>query len=325
MGLWALLSSLAKLLPAMVGKTCSVMAPRTRAAGPVIRDTTVQDLDAYCLCQIMCRLDQLYPNGYSVDYDQKDLQACSLVCREWLEVSNFVRKTLTLRGSPHIATLPRFPSRFPDIQGVQLVGLKESPNGFNGFSMKDMPLGLMVPGCPKLQYMMLKYCLKVSDGGLATVLEGCKELRILRLLYCGEFTGAAFKGVRCTGLESIELDHCYYLSCEGLKAIGPACPNLSDLSVTLWKENGGGRAPGSEEIASLCPRLAKLAVKTCGVTDTTLQKFAAGCPLLTELSITEEPRITDAGVAALRLRLPRLEMLRLHDNSQLFRGPPSTR
>lgn len=287
-----------------------------------VRGTTIQDLDAHCLGQIMSRLDEHFPK-YALECRWEDLQACSLVCREWLDASNFARKTLTLQGGPQIATLPRFLLRFPGISGVQFVGAKTAPDGDSiHLSLDVLPLSLLGAGCRNLRCLRIWYCLGVSNAGLATVLKGCKSLQILWVIHSRTFTGAAFRGIQyCRGLERIKFDHCHDLTREGLAAVAAACPNLSHLNVTMKEYYGGADlAAGFEKIASSCPRLVTLFVQACGITDTTLRSFAVGCPLLSGVYITEEPGITDAGVAAIRLGLPRLEILKLFGNGQLFRG-----
>lgn len=186
----------------------------------------------------MSRLGKNFPA-----YDMKcrrweDLQACSLVCREWLVTSCLARKSLTLQGGPQFATLSRFLSRFPGLLGVQLIGTRVSSDGtIANTSPVDLPLRLLVPSCRNLRWSILLYCVVVSDAGLATVLEGCKQLKFLRLFHCETVTGAAFHGFRCKALIVLDIDHCPHLTSEGLTAAAAACPNLSDLSVR-WITRG---------------------------------------------------------------------------------------
>lgn len=107
------------------------------------------------------------------------LKACSLVCREWLDVSNNTRDYLTLRGGLHVARLPKLVARFPDLRFVMLKDLAGSSGEGQGLvtaSLDNASLQLLAQSCPRLVRLSLVHCGVVLDEGLAAVLTGCAEL-----------------------------------------------------------------------------------------------------------------------------------------------------
>lgn len=299
-----------------------------KKSGPEERLTTIQDLDPHCLSQILDRLHD--PPPYPMSRRWEKLEACSLVCRDWLDASNFCRKTVALQG-PQAANLPRFLFRFPDIQGVEIEDVPEvavhedppktAPPGIPS-SLADVPLELLVSGSRRLSILHLEQCSAVPTAGLAAVLNGCRDLRRLNLSFCGGFTGAVFEGVRCN-LDSLGLYRSGELTNAGLIAAARACPSLRTLKIRRkLKWTRVDLSEGVGEFASFCPNLMVLHLEACGITDATLRSFAVGCPRLVDVRIYNEPVVTDAGVAALSF-LPRLESLSLWDNHRLTQIPRS--
>ncbi|GAQ90063.1 Leucine rich repeat/RNI-like superfamily protein [Klebsormidium nitens] len=288
------------------------------AGGAVFRGreqgSTIQDLDVQSLSRIMSCLGNA------------SLQACSLVCREWLVVSNDTRDYLTLCGGPQVARLPRIVARFSDLRFVMFKDLVRSSGEGQGLvtaSLDDASLRLLAQSCPRLVRLSLVHCGVVSDEGLAAVLTGCLELRTLRLDRCEGFRGKAFEGVKCK-LEELCLFSCTGLKNIGLLAAGKACPALRTFDLRAQGERADLGA-GLKRVAWHCGKLEKLFLQACGTTDLTLREFAIHCPQLTCVAIMSEPDITDSGVWSLRCHLRSLERLTLLKNDQLMEIPRSGR
>ncbi|GAQ89956.1 hypothetical protein KFL_005810090 [Klebsormidium nitens] len=286
---------------------------RDGAAGALVSGSTILDLDAHCMTKIFSRLGN------------SSLRACSLVCRQWLDASNYARNTLTLQGQPRIAFLPRMLSRFSDLRFVQLMdsGKGSELQGTVPICLSDALLALLAQSCPHLFRLTLVRCGVVSDAGLATVLRCCPELRTLRMDHCEGFSGAAFEGVQCA-LEQLNLHYCSGLTDAGVGAVASACPTLREFTVRM-EGQVAALAAGFENVALLCPSLEKLTAIACGITDTTLRRFAGNCPLLSDIRIASEPGITDGGIVILRCRLARLDHLTLVNNRHLWQVPRSGR
>lgn len=252
------------------------------------------------------------------------LQACSLVCREWLDASNHARDCLTMRGDRLGFSLPRALARFPNLQKVDfkdIVKSSESNQRSRLAGLGDENLELLVQSCPSLVCLTLVRCGVVSDEGLATVLRGCPELRTLRMDHCEGFSGAAFEGVRCS-LEELSLQYCSGVTSTGVGALAAACPGLQVFNLRM-EGKVADLDVGLKRVASLCPSLEKLSMIACGVRDATLRSFATKCPRLADVRIVGEPRITDAGVMFLRVHLHHLAHLTLLNNRQLIQVPRS--
>ncbi|GAQ84070.1 F-box/RNI-like superfamily protein [Klebsormidium nitens] len=291
---------------------------------------SVAQLDGGCLAKIMSRVDN------------STLQACSLVCREWLEVSSFARTLMSLQEGPQITALPSLVTRFARLQNLHIQGPKIPPPRMlqqdspapglllteqaNIVPLDDSAMNIIAQGCRNLRKLQLEGCSGFSDVGLNAVLRGCSELVALRLGDCGGFTGEAFGGLKCR-VEVLDLDLCVGLTNEGLLAAGKACPNLRDLSVQADLGNAS-LGQGLEGAARACPGLRALLLHGCGVGDETLQSVAASCPLLSTFSVSCEHAVTDSGLAAFFAALPALETVALHTMRGLSRVPkfgPSTR
>ncbi|GAQ90069.1 F-box/RNI-like superfamily protein [Klebsormidium nitens] len=286
---------------------------RAGAVGALVSGSTILDLDIHCLTKILSHLRN------------SSIRACSLVCREWLDASNYARNTLVLQGQPRVASLPRILLRFADLRFVQLTdtGKGLELQGTVPACLSDASLALLAKSCPHLFRLTLVRCGVVSDEGLATVLRRCPELTTLRMDHCEGFSGAAFEGVQCP-IEQLDVHYCSGLTDAGVGAVASACPKLRHFTVRR-EGQVTDLAAGFEKVALLCPSLEKLTAIACGITDTTLRRFAGNCPLLADIRIVSEPGITDGGVAILRCRLRRLDHLTLLDNSQLWQVPRSGR
>lgn len=290
--------------------------------GFVREEAAIGALDEHCLSRIMWMLDD--PDLPFTDCKHENLQACSLVSRGWLEVSNFVRKSLDLKGSPQVAKLPLFLSRFPDVWYIQLTGAESNSNedlqtSRSSCELNSDTLGLLALGCPWLRCLLLLEWAKAPDAAVRSVLVGCLQLERLWLKECGLFSETAFQVIQqCARLEQLHLLECPNLTSTGLKAIAGVCPALRRFSVKMdpMRERVD-LSEGLESVASLCHRMRDLLLQACGTTDATLHRFAIGCPGLSDVALGYEPGITDAGVVTFRQRLPRLTRLRLSVNSQL--------
>ncbi|GAQ89345.1 F-box/RNI-like superfamily protein [Klebsormidium nitens] len=287
---------------------------------------SIAQLDGGCLVKILSHVDN------------KTLQACSLVCREWLEVSSFARTLMSLQEGPQITALPSLVARFSRLQSLHIQGPKTEtipawflPEDYvapeqprtdlaNIVPLNDFGMDIIARGCRGLCKLELEWCSGFSDVGLAAVLRGCSELLDLSLAYCGGFSGeGAFAGVSCR-LEKLVLDACDKLTNEGLLAAAVACPQLRDLSVLMDKENDA-LAVGLEGAARSCRGLHALMIHACGISDATLRAVAVSCPQLQQVTVTCEPAVTHTGLTAFFERLPKLEELTLQNMEGLVHLP----
>lgn len=248
--------------------------------------------------------------------DDSTLQACSLVCRDFLELSSFARTRLSLQKSPQITVLPKLLARFSQLQILHIKGpldLQPATVGFNDAAMS------VIARCKSLRELWIVGYSAFSDKGLATVLLGCSELLMLRLVYCGGFNGEAFIGLVCK-LEKLELSTCEGLTSDGFLAAATACPRLKTLAVTTDKRDAS-LARSLEGAAQACSGLRVLTLHACGVTDGTLRCFATSCPTLDEVTISCEHLVTDAGLADFLALLPGLKSATLTNNRLLSQVP----
>ncbi|GAQ86375.1 Leucine rich repeat [Klebsormidium nitens] len=217
------------------------------------------------------------------------LKDCSLVCREWLEISNEVRYTMRLERAPQTAALPALVSRFLQLNWLRIWD-EAAAACTNDVFVHD------VACLSQLRLLHVRGCGDLSDAGLAAVLRGCPELHTLILEQCGGFSGRAFEGVHCGKLEVLDLEGCGALNNMGLCDVAEACPGL--VHLTLKRESDKiPLAVGLKYIAEGCTGLRELVLHACGLTDKTLLAFAvaeeesleilqfSGCSLLTDATI----------------------------------------
>jgi hypothetical protein len=272
--------------------------------------TTVMELDRDSLFQILAHADN------------STLQACSLVCRDFLEMSNFARSVMSLQKARQVAALPTLLMRFPQLQTLHIKGLSDPllADQPAGFCLDDAMMDVMAGCCRGLHELRLEACPAFSDEGLNLVLRACSELSCLRLVHCGGFGGKAFTGLSCS-IRELELDSCRGLTNKGLFAAVRACPALEDLSLVTKKEANTVFAQGLEKSARLCGRLTKLKLHNCGIRDETLRSFAMSCPALIDVYLSCEHGMSEEGMAAFFLRLINLEKVTLNNNKQFIRIP----
>lgn len=166
--------------------------------------------------------------------------------------------------------------------------------------------------CNSLQELHLNQCSAFSDARLALVLSACPELADLRLVHCGGFKGEAFTGLRCS-VQRLEMDACQALTNEGLSTALSSCPQLAEFGL-LTREGDACFAQGLERAAKFCGGLRKLELHGCGIREVTLLRFSASCPALNDVSISNEPCITDRGLADFFSGLVHLDVVNL-DNT----------
>ncbi|GAQ84089.1 F-box/RNI-like superfamily protein [Klebsormidium nitens] len=276
---------------------------------------SIAQLDGGCLVKIFSHVDN------------KTLRACSLVCREWLEVSSFARTLMSLQEGPQITALPTLVARFsrletlhvqgPEILPAWMLPLENPASGLLAAEqaaivpLDDSALEIIARGCPRLNKLHFDWCGGISDAGLAVILRGCSGLTDLSLEGCGGITGAAFSGLAC-GLQKLDLASCDALTNEGLLAAATACPGLRSLCVSSTPQVPS-LANGLEEAARARPELQTLWVHACDVTDVTLRSIAASCPSLSKVAVSCERAVTDGGLAGFLAALPELESLTLQN------------
>ncbi|GAQ89348.1 F-box/RNI-like superfamily protein [Klebsormidium nitens] len=271
------------------------------AAAATVRagmETSIVQLDQGCLAQIISQMDL------------SSLRACSLVCRDWLEVSSSARTSVTLRNGPQIAAFPKLVARFSRIHTLHVEG-RAPADAPSVLSLDDAVMEVLAQSCGCLRELRLKYC-SLSDAGLAAVLRGCPELLVLGLAHSEGFSGEAFSGL-CCKLEKLELNVCEGLTNEGLVVAAAACSGLKDFGIYTAQPNRS-LEQGVEAFSKACPGLKVFAVHACRLTDEALQRIAARCPLIQQISVTCEYYITDRGLDAFLALLPRVHTVTLQKN-----------
>ncbi|XP_051123992.1 F-box protein At1g47056-like [Andrographis paniculata] len=167
--------------------------------------------------------------------------------------------------------------------------------------------------------------IQVTDLGLSA-LANCPDLEILHLVKTPECTNVGIGNVaeKCRLLRKVHIDgwKTNRINDQGLIAIAAHCPNLQELVLIgvnpthLSLEKVANNCPnlerlalcGSETvgdaeiscIAAKCLSLKKLCIKSCPVSDQSMEALACGCPNLVKVKVKKCRGVTAGGVDWLR-------------------------
>uniref|UniRef100_A0A7N0UNI5 F-box domain-containing protein n=1 Tax=Kalanchoe fedtschenkoi TaxID=63787 RepID=A0A7N0UNI5_KALFE len=162
--------------------------------------------------------------------------------------------------------------------------------------------------------------IQFSDAALEAV-SGCPELEILRLIKTPECTNLGLKVVaeRCKLLRKLHIDgwKANRIGDEGLIAVAKHCPKLQELVLIGVNPTNSSLEPlalncvnlerlalcssdtvGDAEIsciAAKCTALKKLCIKSCPVSDQSMEALAKGCPNLVKVKVKKCRAITHEG------------------------------
>ncbi|KAL6600473.1 hypothetical protein ACP70R_045273 [Stipagrostis hirtigluma subsp. patula] len=251
-----------------------------------------------------------------------DRKRCSLVCRRWLaaEAASRLRLALDARApllSP--AALPRLLDRFPAVSKLALKCDRRAE------SVGDAALALVAARLgPGLRRLKLRALRAVTDDGIAALAARAAGLRKLSVGSCA-FGAKGIEAVlrSCASLEELSIKRLRGLAdSEPLAVSGPRLQSLS------LKELYNGQCFAS--LITHSPNLKTLKIIRCsGDWDPVLQAVPREA-LLTELHLeklqvsdrgvaalcglevlylAKVPEVTDAGLAAVAARSPRLRKL----------------
>lgn len=125
--------------------------------------------------------------------------------------------------------------------------------------------------CSKLGYLDLSFT-SVDDLSLLIIASGVKNLKELTLVKC-EAISSMDAVARFLSLESLILDHCPFVTDEGLDALSRKCTRLTNLSLTFTRVTDTGL-----EYISKCQMLRSLTIPYCkGVQGEGVVTIAKAC------------------------------------------------
>ncbi|CAL8328722.1 unnamed protein product [Arctogadus glacialis] len=176
-------------------------------------------------------------------------------------------------------------------------------------------------------------------------LESCKRLTNLNLSWSGA-TDAGFTSLieNATGLSTLEVFGCHFLSSSCLEKVYRLCPGLRHLNIgqvpkvntrcltlmtsqlkSLLSLNLTGLQAVSDglmdRLLQQCPGLQSLSLASCpGVSDLTLNSICSHTPYIRSLDVSGCKAVTDAGVQCVALCCRGLQMLDLSSTSTGNRG-----
>ncbi|XAR57159.1 hypothetical protein NMG60_11025199 [Bertholletia excelsa] len=140
--------------------------------------------------------------------------ACSLVCKRWLDLERPSRDTIRVGASNNPDALVNLLARrFVNVRKVYIderlsisgpshLGRRRAGDSHAVSSLKHF----FMPGkCGSEDVEMASYCL--SDAGLTNVGEGFTKLEKLSLIWCSNVTSVGLKSVaeKCSSLRSLDL------------------------------------------------------------------------------------------------------------------------
>jgi hypothetical protein len=176
-----------------------------------------------------------------------------------------------------------------------------------------------VSRCKALQKLVLAYCFKLSDSGIAALADGCKHLQHLDLTSCYDLTDRATAAlvVGCKGLKYLVLTHCCKISDASVKMLTTGCAGLESLSVAGCSITDAA----IQMLAAAFPDLKHLNVGMClSITDVAVVALATTCSSLESLCLADCVWITDAAIEAVVAGCPKLRALDV-SNCQITDAP----
>lgn len=273
----------------------------------------------------------------------RDLCRCAQVCRLWQDVAQAAELWNTL-------DLSLLSARVTDA-ALAAVTFRFWPI-LSSLSLRDCirlsdQTCTVLQACQNIQSLNLAGCTGLRDSGIRQVTHACQALVHLNLSNCLISDMAlSHLATLCHNLERLELAGCNRLTDTGVTYLsnGPGCRQLRwlDLSGCLGLTTTGiatlARALGAElrtiflndlvhmgdiavkALVEASPNLEHISLLRCGgLGDCTLQALCC-CQVLTEIQLSENPRITDVGASAFFKACKTLRFLVLNDCSGIL-GP----
>ncbi|RWR76637.1 F-box/LRR-repeat protein 4 [Cinnamomum micranthum f. kanehirae] len=262
-----------------------------------------------------------------LDGFKSSCDACSLVCRRWLNLERASRRTLRIGATGNPDAFVRIVvRRFSAVRNIFIdERLPISPPfpSLRQRSPRSNPRkrrsGKKNAGSSsKLQCMIEDSTsegsefepFSLSDAGLTTLAKGCTRLEKLSLIWCSNVTSVGLYSIaeNCRTLKSLDLQGCY-INDQGLAAVGEFCKQLEDLNLRFCE---GLTDTGLVELALGCGKsLKSLSIAACAkITDTALEAVGSYCASLQTLSLDSE-FIKNQGVLAVVKGCRSLKALKL--------------
>ncbi|GAV63348.1 LOW QUALITY PROTEIN: Adap_comp_sub domain-containing protein/F-box-like domain-containing protein/LRR_6 domain-containing protein [Cephalotus follicularis] len=242
-----------------------------------------------------CLPDELILEIFHHVESKPSRDACSLVCKRWLDLERLSRTSLRIgaSGTPDVS-VKLLARRFVNVNSVHIdERLVISPPDHLGSRRGSAQSR---PSYVKMQYVTENsgsgegevgpYCL--SDQGLTAIGEGFRKLEKLSLIWCSNVSSLGLMSVAyyCRSLKSLDLQGCY-VGDKGLAAVGNFCKHLEDLNLRFCE---GLTDSGLVELTFGCGKsLKSLGVAACAkITDTSLEAVGSFCKFLQTLSLDSE-------------------------------------
>ena len=166
----------------------------------------------------------------------------------------------------------------------------------HNISITDASLQAIAQYLPRLTSFSIAYCMNITVCGLVATAGRCRQLEFLDLTESTDTVIEAFaRG--CTKLKTLLLYDCNKLTDNSIVALSQQCSCLARLDVNILYGDVNKLITGAG--TTLC-RLESLDLNyTVNAGDVMLHSIAQYCPLLIEIVICTNHRVTDDGIAAL--------------------------
>eukprot|EP00672_Neobodo_designis_P011865 CAMPEP_0174881574 /NCGR_PEP_ID=MMETSP1114-20130205/84330_1 /TAXON_ID=312471 /ORGANISM="Neobodo designis, Strain CCAP 1951/1" /LENGTH=755 /DNA_ID=CAMNT_0016116971 /DNA_START=50 /DNA_END=2317 /DNA_ORIENTATION=+ len=166
--------------------------------------------------------------------------------------------------------------------------------------------------CKRLQFLDVSYSHGViAPDALAAVGECCAQLQHLHVAFTGNtMTAASVASIakNCPQLRTLDLSQNARKPLEILTAISEVCSNLT--SINLTRTCFGPIDAQLAGIAKRCPRLQRMDLRSCELSNVGLTAIADNCHRLLELDLGHiGGKPTSAGLEAIAERCPTLQRL----------------
>lgn len=162
--------------------------------------------------------------------------------------------------------------------------------------------------CQQLKLLHICNCNTLTDDVLCSIAKSCPALENVDIDYCTQISDAGVIGLakRCSNLTSLSVQYCSLIADEGVVALALHC---HDLKIFLASGNFGITSDGIVAFVRRHVNIKQLAIGACSVSDEAVLAIAKFCPLLENLELFGNVRITDTGVSSL-VSCSRLRVLR---------------
>lgn len=171
-----------------------------------------------------------------------------------------------------------------ELRGLELAG---------SFHLADEAVLEILHKCPKLLYLGLQNCRKLTDHSLSDMVAHGTNLRHIDMGGCFNVTRvglvtllshpgfALFTGLGLSGVAAVDAEY--------LEAVASACTRLVRLSLGFYT----GHEVSIKSLLQTNPRLVFLQLQWCpGVTDQTIDAAIRHCPLLYYFDVTGDKQIS---------------------------------